>query len=451
ATEDTVRFSFRIGQWGAETSAVSLLTPTEDWVINRTTDSVNFTVGEYDVYEIESTLERIELQYRAANITEWSVIESVTQTTLALHDTLTRTSANDPVSYIFTWKPSGLTEGSYAVRAVAYGDYGFPEYSGTLGGTVDATNLWLVHVTPEDSTVTTGDAITLTFSEAIAPESIVGGKDFKLQEQVITESVFEPGTYITEYFDVDSANWQVEISGDQLTIYFDQDFTNVYDGASLQLSLSGATDAHGNDLDTTYEQVFEVIYDAAADPTSRMGILDLAGTQLEDGSIGLTWSQYDAEHTQGYLLERSLDGEAFELVTLVMARGESEYSYQEKVRFTNHIYYRVRVQRNDGSEVYSRVATIQDAGFFQDLTLEVYPNPIEGRKVQYTWHSQNTEESTVIRIRDLRGMLLHTESVEPSTIGLQQSVKLPEHLQPGLYLLQIEQGTDLQTVRFMLQ
>ncbi|HAA16509.1 MAG TPA: hypothetical protein DCE41_34290, partial [Cytophagales bacterium] len=202
-------------------------------------------------------------------------------------------------------------------------------------------------------------------------------------------------------------------------------------------------------LDTAYANVFTVKHEAEANTSARMGTLDLAGSQLEDGSIALTWQQYNAEGTQAYLLERSLDGTSFESVTVVAAGNESQYGYQENVRFTGRIFYRVRVQRTDGTEVYSRVATIQDAGFFSGLHVEVYPNPIQGNRVHFTWDSQDEDAPLILHVRDLRGTLVHVETLDAFSRGQQQSLTLPEHLDPGLYLLQAEQGSHTQTIKVM--
>ncbi|HAA11654.1 MAG TPA: hypothetical protein DCE41_08120, partial [Cytophagales bacterium] len=79
----------------------------------------------------------------------------------------------------------------------------------------------------------------------------------------------------------------------------------------------------------------------------------------------------DALGTEGYTVERSANGQFFETVaTLQEALG-----YQEAVRFEEVIFYRLRLQRNDGTEKYSRVAVIEDQGIALPLAVEVFPNP----------------------------------------------------------------------------
>ncbi|HAA16067.1 MAG TPA: hypothetical protein DCE41_31925, partial [Cytophagales bacterium] len=116
---------------------------------------------------------------------------------------------------------------------------------------------------------------------------------------------------------------------------------------------------------------------------------------------------------------------------------------------SDQAFYRLRIQRTDATEAYSRVAVIMDAGLAQPLSVEVFPNPIEDDQVQFTWFSKGSEADVSLEVRDLRGVLIHSEALDVTTRDLQQTVKLPGHLETGMYLLQVSQGSQTQVVKFI--
>ncbi|HAA22908.1 MAG TPA: hypothetical protein DCP28_30635, partial [Cytophagales bacterium] len=435
----TVTYSFIIGQLGEETSPVALLTPSADWQVNQAQPEVTFTLGGYDLYELHSTLDSLVLEYSAEHESEWHAIESMTQEALANHHVANRATESEEPTYAVTWMP-GVADGNYEVRAVAYGAHGFPEYSGAIQGRIDQTSPWLLSMTPENGALQHSQTIALTFTEAIAEASLAGDA-LSLQEQVLV-TPFGGGEPYFSYVKIPEEMYRVAYQGETVAFYFDDQFTVTYDGATLALGVDGITDQNGNVLEDAVTATFAV---QNVTPTAqRLESLHLTGEQLEDGSIALTWNAYDALGTEGYTVERSANGQFFETVaTLQEALG-----YQEAVRFEEVIFYRLRLQRNDGTEKYSRVAVIEDQGIALPLAVEVFPNPIEENILRFSWYSKGSEESVTLEVRDVRGVLVHKEELDLTTRGTQISVQLPEHLDPGMYLLNATQGVQSHSMKF---
>ncbi|HAP58698.1 MAG TPA: hypothetical protein DCR93_04010, partial [Cytophagales bacterium] len=438
-----VTYTFTIGQWGESTSPVSLLTPVSNWLVNSSHPSVTFTLGDYDVFETATTLDSITLEYRAPADVSWKRIQTVTQDSLAKYYTATRTASNDHPHYPITWTPV-IADGNYSVRAVAYGAHGFAEYSGERSGRIDVSAPWVTKITPGNDTLKHTEPILVTFTESIAASSLKSDS-ISLHERVLVQPLDgSPGYF--NYIKLPSAMVEMAHSGNKIEFYFDRQFTSNYHGKTLRLRISGVTDEVGNVLNRSVDTLFHV-QNVTPASSQRLVSLDFTGEQVADGSIVLQWNAVDPAGTQAYVVERSRDGEFFQSIAqLTEAEG-----YQEVVRFEEAIYYRLRLQRTDGTETYSAIAVIQDNGLAQPLTTEVYPNPIEDGTLRYSWYSKGSEESLTLEVRDLRGALLYTETVDPATRGLKQSVKLPEHLETGLYMMHLTQGNQTQSVKFIKQ
>ncbi|HAA12923.1 MAG TPA: hypothetical protein DCE41_15015, partial [Cytophagales bacterium] len=438
-------YSFVIGQWGTQTSPVSLVGPTDAWLINTTETTVDFTLADYDVFEVEHSLDYILLQYAPNHSGEWITIDTTWQEDLVAYYTANNT-AGEAARFTTTWTPT-LAEGSYAVRPVAYGDYGFPEYSGTLGGTVDTSVPFITSFTPGDDTLRFGETIVISYSEDLASASFESS-DLDLKERIVTET---NGIYDTTYVKVPSTEYLTQVSGSNVTLFFEEGFTATYDGADLRIQLSGLTDANNNATDTTLNQVIAVEnVIVTGGGSQRLQSLNLAGEHREDGQVALHWNAISVDGIAFYAVERSTDGTYFESVGTVVAGSEAEYEFLDAVDFDTQIFYRLRLV-STAKELQSRTIAIQDNGLAMPLSVEVFPNPIEDSRVAFTWTSKGSEEHLTVEIRDLRGALLHTETLDATSRGLQQSVQLPTHLQSGLYLLQISQENDTQSVQFVVR
>ncbi|MEL6538950.1 MAG: T9SS type A sorting domain-containing protein, partial [Bacteroidota bacterium] len=398
----------------------------------------------YDVYELESSLEGIVLQYSAAHETDWHLIDTLEKTDLVDYYVANRSAYDGNVHYAFTWTPA-LVDGSYAVRAVAYGEFGFPEYSGEASGIIDTQSPWVLNITPGDDVIGIGESLQLTFTEAIAPESLTG-EAFSLRERVITTPL-GGGDDDTTFVKLPEAMYRMEAGGSDITFHFDADFNATYDGATLTVFVDSITDRASNVMDSAFARAFAV--ENVSTTQSRMTSLELAGMQREDGTVQLSWQQIDAEGNLNYLIERSADGDQFEVIGSVLSSHAESFGYHDETVLSDQAFYRLRIQRSDATEAYSRVAVIQDAGLALPLSVDVHPNPISGSQLRFVWDSKGSDENLTLEVRDLRGALLYTETVDATTRGLQQSVKLPEHLETGLYMMHLTQGNQTQSVKFI--
>ncbi|HAA18698.1 MAG TPA: hypothetical protein DCP28_08000, partial [Cytophagales bacterium] len=249
------------------------------------------------------------------------------------------------------------------------------------------------------------------------------------------------------YVKLPGSMYRTEAGGSDITFYFHPDFTMTNEGAKLRLQLAGVTDGVGNVLDTAVTQLFTVVNETMA--AQRLSSLALAGEQQQDGSVALHWQQYDLGAAQNYLVERSADGDYFETIGSVQPTEAEALEFLDTETFENRIFYRLRIQRTDGTEVYSRVAVIQDAGIALPLSVEVFPNPIENNQVQFTWDSKGSDQVVEVEIRSLIGALIHTETLDAHTRGNGQAIAVSDQLEAGVYLLVVRQGTQSQTIKFV--
>jgi hypothetical protein len=77
--------------------------------------------------------------------------------------------------------------------------------------------------------------------------------------------------------------------------------------------------------------------------------------------VALAWPSF-AEEVSHYVIERSIDGRAYQEVGLLFTVGAEEpvFDFTDKFRtaYLGPLYYRLRVERLDGSSAYTPVTTL---------------------------------------------------------------------------------------------
>jgi len=106
-------------------------------------------------------------------------------------------------------------------------------------------------------------------------------------------------------------------------------------------------------------------------------LLSFAVREISNESVQIEWSSVNEENLDRYEVERSLDGESFEMIGYAFAIGsleETKYDFTDYAPEIGLNYYRLKSIDNDGSVSYSTVqsAVISDEN---NSSFEVYPNP----------------------------------------------------------------------------
>jgi hypothetical protein len=172
-------------------------------------------------------------------------------------------------------------------------------------------------------------------------------------------------------------------------------------------------------------------------PNSQALPVEFAGmtTTCEEEAISIRWST-ESEHNNDYFrIEKSADGDAWDILGYVDAVGNSSvnngYEYLD-VEYRSNSYYRLYQVDQDGSEeLLSTLYTDCDVATDE---ITSFPNPSH-ESFSIFWKQFNTSGDGTITIRDINGKTMHHETVELS-LGANLFI-IKEHLAPGVYMIEL--------------
>ena len=161
----------------------------------------------------------------------------------------------------------------------------------------------------------------------------------------------------------------------------------------------------------------------------------------EEGIINLTWQTASEFNSSHFDVEKSRDGENWQLLTTLPSAGTSNelitYQSTDQNGTDGNNYFRLRQVDNDGKEkLYDpiNVSCIETtAGYFSS-----FPNP-SGSSFQVIVNNKEILGACTLNIVDAQGKVVDQRSIEVKD-GINMFV-ISETLNPGIYFLNITNGT----------
>ena len=176
-------------------TSVEILTPLENWVINRsngydtTGESVPMEI-ELQSFDYESdSFERIDLEYRLESSPTWTNLKTYVASQTILENLVANGESNvttiTGTEFTFSWDIAGegLADGNYEIRARASCLNGTEYTSEVAAGKVDLTAPVLFGTpAPTDGVLSLGDDIIARFSENVKANGTLTRYEFKVQK-----------------------------------------------------------------------------------------------------------------------------------------------------------------------------------------------------------------------------------------------------------------------------
>ncbi|GAB1446163.1 hypothetical protein MASR2M41_19190 [Flammeovirgaceae bacterium] len=162
----------------------------------------------------------------------------------------------------------------------------------------------------------------------------------------------------------------------------------------------------------------------------------------ERDAVKLNWKTASEFNNDYFSVERSLDGEQWQLIGTVTGAGttreENTYESMDYQPIRGVSYYRLRQTDFDGKISFSHIERVDFAG--QNL-IQVFPNPSEG--IFYLVNSTQLDVES-IRVVNSLGQQVFPLIKKGDTISIDLN-----SLSQGIYILQVWNGTFLSSVRLV--
>lgn len=156
----------------------------------------------------------------------------------------------------------------------------------------------------------------------------------------------------------------------------------------------------------------------------------------------LSWDTHAEEEGDWFEVERSVEGNAFEVIERLPAKGRSShYQYTDEHPAPGYNYYRLALLHHDGSrKTYTKVVMAK-VGEVQ-LHLEAYPNPATEKLTVRI--NGVIRANAVIQIVDISGKVIRVLPVAHADLPVSLS-----GLRPGVYLLKYKDDTQEATIKIV--
>lgn len=153
--------------------------------------------------------------------------------------------------------------------------------------------------------------------------------------------------------------------------------------------------------------------------------------------VDLTWVTQTEENMSHYQVERSIDGEHYEIINRVKAIGnsnmETQYFAIDEDPFSGVNYYRLNQIDFDGTSRYSEIRAVNVLDDRYDI-LTVFPNPTSGM-TEVIFNSYSKEEG-ILTLTDATGKLIAQENIPVVKGGNRLDLNMFEQ-DAGIYILSI--------------
>jgi len=168
----------------------------------------------------------------------------------------------------------------------------------------------------------------------------------------------------------------------------------------------------------------------------------------------LEWGTEREPFTLSFSIERSFDGQSFEILGEVTAEGTAQegahYTFVDDIPHLTEgaVYYRIRQNTLEGTFTYSAVRQLV-APVAEPLALDIFPNPTADGKVTIKGKGLKQAEPAAVEIRSLTGVLVSSMQVAVEADGTLQ-LNQQTTLRTGIYLVVLRQQETQQVTRLVV-
>ena len=180
-------------------------------------------------------------------------------------------------------------------------------------------------------------------------------------------------------------------------------------------------------------------------------LLDFTVTKQNDNAQ-LHWKTTNEINTSHFNIQRSINAINFETAGKVNALGNSnkqnDYLFNDNIAHitAKKIYYRLQILDKDGKLNYSAVKAVDNV---KEFKVSVNPNPLNGNMINLS--VVNAKSALLnISIYDAKGTKLYTAQMRTNDGNFTARITV-NNFAPGIYFMQVADGSTIQSVKLLKQ
>ncbi len=176
---------------------------------------------------------------------------------------------------------------------------------------------------------------------------------------------------------------------------------------------------------------------------------------LKNDVTSLVWESENEQNFSHYEIERKGgSGSSFEKIgtkDALNSTNKNAYSYSDNVSAVtdNALYYRLKMVDEDGTYLYSQTVMVRkDGKALQGV--KISPNPANGASDVTVRFDAPAAAMVNIRVVDMSGRILLEQQNRASAGTNSVTINNIRSLQPGMYLVQLKNGEQLETTKLVI-
>jgi hypothetical protein len=180
-------------------------------------------------------------------------------------------------------------------------------------------------------------------------------------------------------------------------------------------------------------------------------LISFQGNINKSNKVSLEWKVAENETIDQFEIQRSNDGNDFKTIGVVFAsekKDHEEYMFYETINNFNKAMYRLKMIDKNNEISYSKILVFQGKAAISS-NIKVIGNPVND-KLTFNYSSFTTHIIDV-KIYDITGRIVMSNKMN-SLEGINTlSLPLASNLKPSMYVLEVSNGSGIQTTKFVKQ
>ena len=180
-------------------------------------------------------------------------------------------------------------------------------------------------------------------------------------------------------------------------------------------------------------------------------LISFQGNMNKNNKITLSWTVADNEIANNFEVERSFNGSDFTTAGVVFASekiGTENYLFYETTSGTDKVMYRLKMIDKNRQGNYSRILTFQLKSTIAN-SIKIIGNPVND-KLTFSYTSSATQ-SVDVKIYDMSGRVVLKNKVISLEGSNVISLPLSSTFKAGMYVAEVNNGTELHSSKFVKQ
>jgi len=188
-----------------------------------------------------------------------------------------------------------------------------------------------------------------------------------------------------------------------------------------------------------------------AKSTLPIHLISFLGNMNKNNKVTLNWTVADNETANSFEVERSFNGRDFTTVAIVFASekmGTENYMYYETTSGTDKVMYRLKMIDKNREVDYSRILIFQLKSTIAN-SIRIIGNPVND-KLTFSFTSSATQPVDV-KVYDMIGKVVLKNKVNSLEGSNVISLPLSSTFKAGMYIVEVNNGIELQSSKFVKQ